>query len=77
VSLLPPNATGESRVRCELARQLARGWSVELGREIALTGSASRGVADDLSDIELNFWVDRMRGDDGAADQGSVVRVAP
>jgi len=60
MSLLPPNATGESRVRCELARELARGWPVELGGEIALTGSASRGVADALSDIELNFWVDRM-----------------
>jgi len=44
--------------RLELARELTRFCPPELGRIVALTGSASRGVADEDSDAELNFWVD-------------------
>lgn len=64
MSDLPPGATAASRVRFELARELAEACPPELGREIALTGSVSRGVADDASDIELNFWTDEIPAGD-------------
>lgn len=57
---LPPNATEASRARLELALELAERCPIELGREIAVTGSVARGVADDDSDIELNFWVESL-----------------
>lgn len=57
---LPPDATVASKQRYELAREFAQGCSSRLGREIALTGSVSRGIADEFSDVEINFWVDRM-----------------
>ena len=60
MSGLPPGATAASRVRLELAREIASACPPELGREIALTGSVARGVADDASDIELNFWTDEI-----------------
>jgi len=58
--LLPPNATEASRIRYELARELAERCPPELGREIAVTGSVARGLADNDSDIELNFWVETL-----------------
>ncbi len=55
-SELPPGATETSRDRLRLAGELADGCPAELGTEIAVTGSVSRGVADQDSDVELNFW---------------------
>ena len=57
---LPPDATEASRLRLDLARRLADACPPELGQEIALTGSAARGRADDFSDIELNLWADQL-----------------
>ena len=56
MSQLPSNASEESQRRYELAQGLAEQCPPELGVEIALTGSVARGVADDASDIEMNFW---------------------
>ncbi len=54
-----PGTTMEASLqRLELARELAWFCPPELGQIVALTGSASRGVADEDSDAELNFWVD-------------------
>ncbi|MDQ2742235.1 MAG: hypothetical protein M3Z66_08040 [Chloroflexota bacterium] len=52
----PPPATEASRVRLDLARRLIECCPPALGREIAMTGSAARGVADEYSDVELNLW---------------------
>lgn len=52
----PPPATEASRVRLDLARRLIECCPPALGREIAVTGSAARGVADEYSDVELNLW---------------------
>ena len=60
MSLLPSGATKASRLRFDLATRLAELCPQHLGRELALTGSASRGVADEDSDIELVAWVDAM-----------------
>src|SRR5947209_1916891 len=53
---LPPAATEASRRRYEIARELAETCPADLGQEIAITGSVSRGIADDRSDVELNLW---------------------
>jgi len=37
----------------------------DLGREIAVTGSVARGVADEYSDVELNLWVDVLPAAEG------------
>lgn len=39
-----------------LAQKIVDLCPVKLATEIALTGSAARGLADEDSDIELNFW---------------------
>lgn len=57
---LPSDATSESHARFSLALELADACPTELGEEIALAGSVSRGWADALSDIELNFWVEQL-----------------
>lgn len=57
---LPTDASEASRKRYGLARELADSCPPELAREIALTGSASRGVADEYSDAELNVWADHL-----------------
>jgi hypothetical protein len=56
VETLPPGASAASQRRYALACELARLCPSHLGQEIALTGSTSLGLADDHSDIELNFW---------------------
>jgi hypothetical protein len=61
---LPPGATQASRERYQLARELEHTYPPELGREIALTGSVSRGVADEDSDIEVVAWADAIPGAD-------------
>lgn len=53
---LPVNATEASRKRYELAVKLAESCPPELSKEIVLTGSTARGLADDDSDLELNLW---------------------
>jgi hypothetical protein len=58
--MLPAHATPASQHRLELAHILARSCPTELAAEIALTGSAARGLADDESDLEVNFWVERL-----------------
>lgn len=55
---LPAGATPESHERLAVARRLSANLPPELGKEIAVTGSTARGVADRHSDIELNCWVD-------------------
>lgn len=55
-------------MRHELADEVAQLCPVELGQEIAITGSVARGVADDDSDIELNFWVETLPSDEQRAD---------
>ncbi len=51
-------ATEASRVRIDRARELARGFALDPGQEVAITGSVARGVADRYSDIELNVYGD-------------------
>lgn len=57
---LPSDATKASRIRYQLAQEVAQACPPELGREIALTGSVSRGLADDDSDIEWLTWVETL-----------------
>ncbi|HEY3961310.1 MAG TPA: hypothetical protein VGL84_02180 [Gaiellaceae bacterium] len=45
--------TGRSRELRELAQRVADALPADIGEEIVLTGSVSRGVADDVSDIEM------------------------
>ncbi len=54
--LLPDGATAASRLRAELALELAESCPVALADEIALTGSTAHGFSDDQSDLELNLW---------------------
>ena len=46
-------ATGRSRQLQELARRVAAALPLEVAEEVVLTGSVSRGVADEVSDIEM------------------------
>jgi hypothetical protein len=64
---LPPGASRTSRSRYNLACELARLCPPSLGQEIALTGSASLGLSDEHSDIELNFWTDALPAPDERA----------
>ena len=47
-----------SRIRYRVAHELAQLCPPALGQEIVLTGSTSRGIADEASDIEQVFYVD-------------------
>jgi len=58
------DATPSSRARYDVARDLAAACPAACGSEIALTGSASRGVADGDSDIEVNFWSESLPSDE-------------
>lgn len=60
MSCLPKGSTRRSKELLHLARQLADSCPLELGPEIALTGSVARGWADEHSDIELGLWVERL-----------------
>lgn len=57
---LPAGSTEASCLRYHLALDITAHCPAELGREIALTGSASRGEAKEDSDIEINCWVDDL-----------------
>lgn len=50
-------ATETSHQYRQIAQQLMEQTPLELGQEVALTGSGARGVADADSDMEINFWV--------------------
>jgi len=54
-------------LRRGLAAALAAACPAALARDIAVTGSVARGLADAHSDIELNFWVDGPELPAGAA----------
>jgi predicted nucleotidyltransferase len=48
-----PAETDKSRELCELAQRIADALPPEVAQEVIVTGSVSRGAADDFSDIEL------------------------
>jgi len=52
--------TEASRTLREIAKQLVEECPIEMGQEIALIGSAGWGMADEQSDIDLEFWVDKL-----------------
>ncbi|HEY6540169.1 MAG TPA: DUF4037 domain-containing protein [Ktedonobacteraceae bacterium] len=57
---LPPHASAASRARYQIALDLAQRCPPALVKECVLTGSSSRGVADESSDVEQVFYVDVM-----------------
>jgi hypothetical protein len=57
---LPPAATEDSHIRYNIAQILADLAPLSFGQESVLTGSASRGVADKYSDIEMMFYVNAL-----------------
>jgi len=57
---LLPTATEDSHIRYKIAQALANLAPPLFGQESVLTGSASRGVADKYSDIEMMFYVDSL-----------------
>jgi hypothetical protein len=59
-SKLPSHATQASRLRYEIAQSLADMAPSSFGLERILTGSTSRGIADEYSDIEMMFYVDAL-----------------
>lgn len=81
MNTLPAEATSFSQARYALARELAERCPVELGQAIAITGSVARGVSDQFSDIELNFWVEKHQGlevyRDWLRGQGAQVAMQP
>lgn len=52
------NEECESRIK--IAREIASKCSTEYGREIIIVGSVSRNLADEDSDIEIEFLVDNL-----------------
>jgi hypothetical protein len=58
--LLPRQATSASHVRYRIAQALAALCPPVLGQEVAVTGSVSKGLADDTSDIEQVFYVQNL-----------------
>lgn len=53
-----PKPTQASIIRLKHAQYIAAACPETLFTEIALTGSSARGLANDNSDIEINFWLD-------------------
>lgn len=60
--MLPVHATSASIRRLALAQELVASCPDVIHltpvNEIALTGSSARGLADELSDLEINVWTD-------------------
>jgi len=56
----PLQATSASHVRYRVAQELAALCPPVLGEEISVTGSVSKGLADDTSDIEQVFYVQKL-----------------
>lgn len=52
--------SGECRSRIKLAEEIVSKCPLEYGKEIIITGSVSRGLADENSDIEIEFLVDDL-----------------
>lgn len=50
----------ECRSRIKFAEEIASKCHIEYGKEIIITGSVSRGLADEDSDIEIEFLVDNL-----------------
>jgi len=59
-SKLPPQATQASRLRYAIAQELADAAPLSFGQECVLTGSTSRGIADEYSDIEMMFYTNTL-----------------
>ncbi len=59
-SRLPLHATQASRLRYAIARSLADAAPLSFGQECVLTGSTSRGIADEDSDIEMVFYMNAL-----------------
>ncbi len=57
---LPSSANEDSYIRYKIAQTLANLAPSSFGQESVLTGSASRGVADRYSDIEMMFYVEAL-----------------
>jgi hypothetical protein len=57
---LPRHATQASRLRYAIAQSLADTALPSFGQECILTGSTSRGIADEYSDIEMMFYTDAL-----------------
>ncbi len=57
---LPSQATATSHHLYHTAQQLATLCPLHLGQEIVLTGSVSKGLADEQSDIEQVFFVENL-----------------
>ena len=57
---LPAHATEASHIRYAIAQTLAAKAPSSFGQETVLTGSTSRGIADEYSDIEMMFYVDTL-----------------
>lgn len=53
-------ATAHNEDLRTLAQRVADSLPAELAEEIVLTGSVSRGMADDVSDIEIVFALNRV-----------------
>jgi hypothetical protein len=56
----PEKVTEASRSLCQIAKRLIGQCPVDLGQEIALIGSAGWGIADEHSDIDLQFWIQQL-----------------
>ncbi len=54
--------------RLHLAQMLARSCTESLAQAIAVTGSTARGLADEDSDLEVNFWINAIPGHDQRLD---------
>ena len=52
----PTEASPASQARLAIAQALARSCPAWCGEEIAVTGSVALGLADEQSDVEINFW---------------------
>jgi len=59
--------TEASRALYAVASRAVQHCPAELGQEIALTGSAGWGVADESSDIDLTIWVEEIPPDPAIA----------
>lgn len=57
---LPFHASPASHARYTIAKALTTLCPVELGQEVAVTGSVAKGWADDASDIEQVFYVQKL-----------------
>lgn len=58
--MLKATASHESQVRYQYAKSIAEQCPDEFFLEIALTGSAARGLSNPDSDFEINFWVEKI-----------------